>query len=102
MSEHEELAEQIASRLAVRLGPPPERRLWDLEAVAKFLGIAKGTLSNMISDGTFPQHAIKIGTGPASRRWTEKQVTDWVTERMFQPGSPTAHREAETAKAHRG
>lgn len=88
MTEHEELADQIASRLAVRLGPPPERRLWDMEAVAKFLSIAKGTLSNMIAAGTFPQHAIKVGTGPASRRWTEKQVTDWVTERMFQPGRP--------------
>ena len=31
MSEHEELADQIASRLAVRLGPPPERRLWDMQ-----------------------------------------------------------------------
>lgn len=88
MTEQDAIADQIAERLAVRLGPPPDRRLWDLEAVARFLGIAKGTLSNMIAAGTFPQHAIKVGTGPASRRWTEKQVTDWVTDRMFQPGRP--------------
>lgn len=88
MTEHDAIADQIAESLAVRLGPPPDRRLWDLEAVARFLGIAKGTLSNMIAAGTFPQHVIKVGTGPASRRWTEKQVTDWVTERMFQPGRP--------------
>lgn len=83
MSEHEELADPIAARLAVRLGPPPERRLWDLQRTADFLGIAKGTLPNMIAAGTFPQHAIKIGTGAGSRRWTEKQVTDLVAERMF-------------------
>ena len=31
MSEQAEFADQIASRLAVRLGPPPERRLWDMQ-----------------------------------------------------------------------
>jgi hypothetical protein len=37
MTEHEEMADQIAASLAVRLGPPPERRLWDLEATARLL-----------------------------------------------------------------
>lgn len=78
----------IQNAVAVRVGVGPEHALLTISQVATRLGIAQGTLSNMLSVGKFPEHRIKIGTGPKSRRWTQKQVNDWIDEQSFKAGRP--------------
>ncbi len=85
---NDDTIEALAEALAVRIGPPAERRLWNIAQCAAYLGIAQSTLSNMISAGQFIPHTMKIGSGPKARRWTEKSVTDWAISRQFAPGRP--------------
>lgn len=88
--------EAIASRIeaviqrevSARIGLAPEHVLLDIGQVSGRLGVAQGTLSNMLSVGKFPAHHIKVGTGHQSRRWTQKQVNDWIDEQAFKAGRP--------------
>lgn len=76
------IVDQLAAAIRQASIIPSERRLWDVEQIAAYVGVSASTVyRTMICKPGFPE-AVKIEGGPL--RWVAGEVMDW-TERQRRP-----------------